>query len=157
MGIERFFIATVSDGESESGPVKAIDILNYRLSNSIWASYHRSKGFKRLKIDSKLLFYVGGKGENSQSIIAKASIEKIINKFNRSDLGRLVDLKSWFYDYPEIQFELKNIKIFDEPIDIKLNVPFLEIYKSKDQERWWLAIQGGFIEISKNDYIQLTK
>ena len=69
MEIERFFIATVSDGDSDIGTIKAMDILKHRLSNGIWASYNRSKGFKSLTINSKLLFYIGGKGEYNQSII----------------------------------------------------------------------------------------
>ena len=49
----NYFLVTVSDMESESGRVDAIDVLKYRLNNSIWGSYKDSKGVNYLTEKSR--------------------------------------------------------------------------------------------------------
>tara|TARA_B100000315_G_scaffold252638_1_gene289821 strand:+ start:983 stop:1468 length:486 start_codon:yes stop_codon:yes gene_type:complete len=148
----NYLIATVSDIDSNYGRVQAYQILKYRLNNSIWGLYGKTRNKALVTTKSKMIFYVAGYGIHSQTFAAEAEVEKHFDVFPRRDIDRFVNVNKWLYEIPVNKLKLNNIILYKNPMKIHNYFNSLDYFHNKDITKWWCSLQGGIRPITKHDF-----
>jgi len=150
---KEYIMIIANDLEKEPyGIESAYAVLKFRLKNNIWAFHKRTKCKYYIKKGSKLVFYIAGKRKNSQNFVAEAEVKDYINLFPKKDISRYVKIPNWYFDTPEYKIELKNIKWFNNFVNIYDIMDKLNIFSKKKTNKWGVFLQGGASRISINDY-----
>ena len=125
-----------SDGDRE-----AKDIFDERIKKNLWPIYHRTMQFRKVKVNTEVIFYLAGTGNSSQNFIAKATVDKIIDPKERknSSSGKV----KFFATF-------KNYKKFKSQINVRENLDDLTFIINKD--KYGLSFQGGVTEMDETSY-----
>ena len=149
--MENYYIFITNDNENIDGSViSAMELTNYRLSNKKWPIYKNTKHKKIIKTDDKCLFYIAGRFDKRQSMVAFADISNNIKCVN----GESTDPSNVLAEPAERIIELSNIKKLPQ-IEIKPLLHEISFVK-KNLFSWGVYFMGGCRKIDKNDYLLIT-
>ena len=135
-----YFCFICSDAE-----IPAFEKFKLLTKNKIWPIFKRTNHRPKLKINSKIIFYIAGNGVNSQHFIASAIIDRIEEQKNTdSDPNQ---------EFKQILFNVKfsNLKKFNKYINIKDHIDQLTFIEKK-RSIYGLYFQGGVCKINKQSY-----
>lgn len=148
----EYFILICSDGwDSSESTISAFDVAHIRLKHAQWPIYRHTPQKKVLKEGDACFFYVAGNKKHSQCIIAEAKISEVVDSSRLSQDDLYVKLIS---DIPEKILQLRAIKKYDNPVDIRGLIDSLDFIASK--KNWGSYFQGGCKRISKADFKKIS-
>lgn len=142
------FILAVSDAEHYSGcKVPAFDVAKERINQRRWPIYSNTRNRKILTEGDLCLIYIGGEKELSGYFYAEFTIGKIEN-------GRrvaLVDNEDILTDAPDRVIQIKDFKVYDEPLRAKSTLQKMSFFP-KNESRWGVILMGGCRRLLPSDY-----
>lgn len=150
-----YFCFICSDAE-----ISAYDKFKLLTDHKIWPIFKRTNHRSKLKINSKIVFYIAGKGVNSQKFVGKATIsnikfiedhtifdeKEIINRINKTILEN---------KQLNILLELKDISFFKKNISVKSIMHELNFIKKKSN--YGMYFQSGVNVINEEDFNTITR
>ena len=145
-----YFCFICSDAE-----ISAYDKFKLLTKYNIWPIFKRTNHRPKLKINSKVVFYIAGNGVNSQKFVGKATISNIkfiedhtvideqemINKINKT----ILENKEL-----NILLKLKDISFFKNNISVKSIMHELNFIKKKSH--YGIYFQSGVNVINEEDF-----
>lgn len=141
----HFWIFTVIDQRIGQEEKKGIEIYKKRMSDAFWGLSERTPNHKWLKEDDYVIFYLGrseGKKFLGTSVLSSGYYELDEKEKKKLHHG------PFFQSNHGVK--LKNIEVWDEPINIHSVAKRLKFIRNK--QIWWTYLQGGIREISEDDY-----
>lgn len=149
--MHQHFIFIKGDAYLKNGSlISAFEATKLLLNSRIWPLYSSTSNRKSIKQGDLLLFYISGKHENSQRVIAKSCIKAIEPWTKKHDTQCPI--------YPELAFSaviLGNVKYFSTPVTIKDHIDHLSFFP-ENRIKWGTALMGGVRRITAEDYDYLT-
>jgi len=130
----QYFCLITSDQDTSS----AYESLKVRLKNSEWTLYKNTMNKEKVEENDQLIFYTAGKYKMAQYFVAKATV------------GKTEKIKDDNEKILQMNLELKNIELFENPVLIDLVKNQLEFIKHKNN--LGLNLQGGCKVLTEKDY-----
>lgn len=127
------------------------EIFKDRININLWPIYLRTKLNKYLKKDIKVIFYIAGENQKSQSFVASAKISETIDK----DKLEYDPNKKFAQVIYYLKFE--NINIFQKDVKIKEHFDNLTFIKTERKRYFGLYLQGGISQIDEEFYNYIIK
>ena len=128
----------------------ATDIINSRLKEKKFPLYKKTPFLNEIKKNDEVVFYLAGKGENSQSFVATAKILSIETIDNTAvidpDNNNKIVIK---------YLNLDNINFFEKKINIKSILDNLNFIKNK--KHYGVTLVGGVSKIKYEDFKIINK
>ena len=135
---------------SETETKFARDIINSRLKEKKYPLYKKTPFLNEIKKNDDVVFYLAGKGENSQSFVATAKILSIGTIDNTAvidpDNNNKIVIK---------YLNLDNINFFEKKINIKSILDNLNFIKNK--KHYGVTLVGGVSKIKYEDFKIINK
>jgi hypothetical protein len=148
------FILVASDTESVGGSfVPALTVLQHRLELRLWPIYGGTRNRRAFQVGSRVLFYVAGRAQQCQHIVASATILKIEPWSHR--LG-LVDSEDVLTDNPHVALRIDKPEMFPAPVSVREVLPHLEMRPS-NMAKWGVLFHGGARKVSDKDFAFIEK
>ena len=144
--MSSYYCLVTSDTETKF----ARDIINSRLKEKKYPLYKKTPFLNEIKKNDEVVFYLAGKGENSQSFVASAKILSIETIDNTAvidpDNNNKIVLK---------YLNLDNINFFEKKINIKSILDNLNFIKNK--KHYGVTLVGGVSKIKYEDFKIINK
>lgn len=144
--MSSYYCLVTSDTETKF----AKDIINSRLKEKKYPLYEKTPFLNEIKKNDDVVFYLAGKGENSQSFVASAKILSIETIDNTAvidpDNNNKIVLK---------YLNLDNINFFEKKINIKSILDNLNFIKNK--KHYGVTLVGGVSKIKYEDFKIINK
>ena len=144
--MSSYYCLVTSDTETKF----ARDIINSRLKEKKYPLYKKTPFLNEIKKNDNVVFYLAGKGENSQSFVASAKILSIETIDNTAvidpDNNNKIVLK---------YLNLDNINFFEKKINIKSILDNLNFIKNK--KHYGVTLVGGVSKIKYEDFKIINK
>ena len=144
--MSSYYCLVTSDTETKF----AKDIINSRLKEKKYPLYEKTPFLNEIKKNDNVVFYLAGKGENSQSFVASAKILSIETIDNTAvidpDNNNKIVLK---------YLNLDNINFFEKKINIKSILDNLNFIKNK--KHYGVTLVGGVSKIKYEDFKIINK
>lgn len=138
----NYFCLITSDGK-----VDAIKICEKRIDEKKWPIYSNTKFKDKFDEGDRIVFYIAGTGEYSQSFIGSASVKKV-EKYNSKE-NLLIDPDK----FTEVIYKyliLEDVKKFKNSVEIKKIKNKLNFIKFKDN--YGLHFIGGVTKIDEDSF-----
>lgn len=145
---QYFLLIAIDALDYKEQIVPAIEVFKDRANKNLWPIYKSTSNRRSIKPGDECLFYIGGKKEHAQHIIATGKIGSIIafsNKNNTIDNPKLIT------EQPEKVILFKKINNNFQPISIHLLLDQLN-FVPQNKSKWGACLQGGCRKISLSDY-----
>jgi predicted RNA-binding protein len=145
--MKNYYCLITSDSKGS-----AFEIFKKRINEKKWPIYFRTSNGKKINSGDELVFYIAGENYNSQHLVANATVETIdiINE-TIIDPDREINYKNEVFRY----LILKNVEIFNKPINIKSILNDLQFIKNK--KNYGANLVGGARKISYADFIKIKE
>ena len=144
--MKNYYCLVTSDTETKF----ARDIINSRLKEKKYPLYKKTPFLNEIKKNDDVVFYLAGKGENSQSFVATAKILSIETIDNTTvidpDNNNKIVIK---------YLNLDNINFFEKKINIKSILDNLNFIKNK--KHYGANLVGGVAKINFDDFKIIDK
>ena len=144
--MSSYYCLVTSDTETKF----ARDIINSRLKEKKYPLYKKTPFLNEIKKNDDVVFYLAGKGENSQSFVATAKILSIETIDNTAvidpDNNNKIVIK---------YLNLDNINFFEKKINIKSILDNLNFIKNK--KHYGVTLVGGVSKIKFEDFKIINK
>ena len=144
--MSSYYCLVTSDTETKF----ARDIINSRLKEKKYPLYKKTPFLNEIKKNDEVVFYLAGKGENSQSFVATAKILSIETIDNTTvidpDNNNKIAIKYLNFD---------NINFFEKKINIKSILDNLNFIKNK--KHYGVTLVGGVSKIKYEDFKIINK
>tara|TARA_B100001765_G_scaffold132248_1_gene83254 strand:- start:100 stop:534 length:435 start_codon:yes stop_codon:yes gene_type:complete len=144
--MSSYYCLVTSDTETKF----ARDIINSRLKEKKYPLYKKTPFLNEIKKNDEVVFYLAGKGENSQSFVATAKILSIETIDNTAvidpDNNNKIVIK---------YLNLDNINFFEKKINIKSILDNLNFIKNK--KHYGVTLVGGVSKIKYEDFKIINK
>tara|TARA_B100001245_G_C22777995_1_gene375796 strand:+ start:105 stop:539 length:435 start_codon:yes stop_codon:yes gene_type:complete len=144
--MSSYYCLVTSDTETKF----ARDIINSRLKEKKYPLYKKTPFLNEIKKNDDVVFYLAGKGENSQSFVATAKILSIETIDNTAvidpDNNNKIVIK---------YLNLDNINFFEKKINIKSILDNLNFIKNK--KHYGVTLVGGVSKIKYEDFKIINK
>ena len=144
--MSSYYCLVTSDTETKF----ARDIINSRLKEKKYPLYKKTPFLNEIKKNDDVVFYLAGKGENSQSFVATAKILSIETINNTAvidpDNNNKIVIK---------YLNLDNINFFEKKINIKSILDNLNFIKNK--KHYGVTLVGGVSKIKYEDFKIINK
>ena len=144
--MSSYYCLVTSDTETKF----ARDIINSRLKEKKYPLYKKTPFLNEIKKNDEVVFYLAGKGENSQSFVATAKILSIETIDNTTvidpDNNNKIAIK---------YLNLDNINFFEKKINIKSILDNLNFIKNK--KHYGVTLVGGVSKIKYEDFKIINK
>ena len=144
--MSSYYCLVTSDTETKF----ARDIINSRLKEKKYPLYKKTPFLNEIKKNDDVVFYLAGKGENSQSFVATAKILSIETIDNTAvidpDNNNKIEIK---------YLNLDNINFFEKKINIKSILDNLNFIKNK--KHYGVTLVGGVSKIKYEDFKIINK
>ena len=144
--MSSYYCLVTSDTETKF----ARDIINSRLKEKKYPLYKKTPFLNEIKKNDEVVFYLAGKGENSQSFVATAKILSIETIDNTTvidpDNNNKIVIK---------YLNLDNINFFEKKINIKSILDNLNFIKNK--KHYGVTLVGGVSKIKYEDFKIINK
>ena len=144
--MSSYYCLVTSDTETKF----ARDIINSRLKEKKYPLYKKTPFLNEIKKNDDVVFYLAGKGENSQSFVATAKILSIETIDNTAvidpDNNNKIVIK---------YLNLDNINFFEKKINIKSILDNLNFIKNK--KHYGVNLVGAVSKIKYEDFKIINK
>ena len=144
--MSSYYCLVTSDTETKF----ARDIINSRLKEKKYPLYKKTPFLNEIKKNDDVVFYLAGKGENSQSFVATAKILSIETIDNTAvidpDNNNKIVIK---------YLNLDNINFFEKKINIKSILDNLNFIKNK--KHYGVNLVGWVSKIKYEDFKTINK
>ena len=144
--MSSYYCLVTSDTETKF----ARDIINSRLKEKKYPLYKKTPFLNEIKKNDEVVFYLAGKGENSQSFVATAKILSIETINNTAvidpDNNNKIVVK---------YLNLDDINFFEKKINIKSILDNLNFIKNK--KHYGVNLVGGVSKIKYEDFKIINK
>ena len=144
--MSSYYCLVTSDTETKF----ARDIINSRLKEKKYPLYKKTPFLNEIKKNDDVVFYLAGKGENSQSFVATAKILSIETIDNTAvidpDNNNKIVIK---------YLNFNNIKFFKKLVNIKSIFNNLNFIKNK--KHYGVNLVGGVAKINFDDFKIIDK
>lgn len=147
-----YYLFICSDAETINGQKCAKDIAFVRLNKGLWPLYKGTRNRKSIGIGDACLFYLAGKCEGAQQIVATANIDTV-EKWGMAK--ERIDNEDVLSDVPEQVIHLSNVKQI-RPVHIKACLDELSFIPKARSHSWGGALQGGCKKLTEEDYKVLS-
>ena len=144
----NYFLLICSDTEKVEGEESAYNITRNRLDKGLWPIYKGTRNRRVIHEGDKCLFYLAGRKEYAQHVIASGDVKSI----EKWDIRKgAIDNEDVLSNIPEQVLHIINVEIFD-PIPIRSLLNRLSFINKNQPHGWGGALQGGCKKINYHDY-----
>ncbi|WP_339145132.1 hypothetical protein [Pseudoalteromonas galatheae] len=138
---------------SEGHKLTATESAKALLDAGYWPLFKQTPCKNLVEKGQKILIYLAGAEKDCQRVIASATIDSIVEWSNRVHKPRCPIMLD---DIPSLVLNLKEIKVFEQPINIKDHLDKLDLVPSSNPQKWGAALVGGMKTLTMNDYSILS-
>lgn len=148
----KYFLLGANDGFDEDERRRpARDVAMSWLSRRLWPVYANTKNREAFEPGARVVFYIGGKSSDAQTLIGYATIARVRSATfaERTEVG--IGEKT-----PAKVLEFEPLTLFDVPVPIRPLLDRLEMF-ARVRQRWGIALVGGSRRISESDFEMILK
>lgn len=143
----RYFLLGANDGFDEDERRRpARDVAMGWLSRRSWPVYANTKNRLAFDAGARVVFYVGGKSSDAQTLIGFGTIAAVRSATSAERNGAGAGEKT-----PVKIIDFKPLTLFRTPVPIRPLLDQLEMF-AKVRQRWGVALVGGSRRISEADF-----
>jgi predicted RNA-binding protein len=151
--VNHYLFVAADTHHSSIGMPSAHEVAKHRLKNQAWGLNLCTSFVSALKPEDRAVVYISGRREFARHIVASATMSSAAKEVRSSKLRMRIDApRNLGVILAPLAVELKNVKLFKHPVDIRSIAGALDFIKSPEPRRYGKYLQGGVRRISESDY-----
>jgi hypothetical protein len=137
------FLLIASDASTQ---FSAFEVANHRIKKQVWPIYKGTRNRNAIASGDVVWFYLGGKKQFRQCIVARASVKSVESQGRRV---AIIDREAALTEPPFKILQLCNVQYFQPPIEIRPLIGKLSFLP--DKPKWGAPLVGGCRRIPTAD------
>ncbi|MBA3353014.1 MAG: EVE domain-containing protein [Blastocatellia bacterium] len=150
---KRFFLLVAADEDkSRLSAPSAFDRAVYRLANRRWGLNVRTRNRKAMRPGDEVVIYASGKRQNGMTFVGHAAIASKPVPLTHDDRYNLDSPRQREPTTCCEAIQLRQARLFREPVPIKSVYRRFDWVRSPDSPRWAAALMGGAMHLTRHDF-----
>jgi hypothetical protein len=149
---QNYLLVVTTSQRWDGGSVPGFDLAERRLRDREWPLYKNTRNRSVIRSGDQLMVYVAGKGLNSTSVVATATVRKI-EKILTPSLYH--ERKELCVPFADLLIRLDQVVILPSPVPFRAMLSELDC-RPTNMAKWGAILQGGCRRLTDHDFTLLS-